>query len=386
MSGTAAAQDGTRPGTVGEYAASVRRHLADLPADQVDDLTDGLEADLADALADDAGDGGDRRDLAQRFGPPADYALELRSAAGLPDPGPAAPAARPSDLSRLVTAVRSRARAAGAALDRQPWWPAVRNFLVVLRPVWWLLRAWSVYQVLVVVSGSRSSWVPYDLGTVLLFTVLAILSVQWGRGYWLPRRLGRLPVATSVAAVVLLPVAVSEARNGETQGAFESGYDQAYAYQEPQQDGVWVDGMQVSNLFVYDSAGNPLDDVQVYDDRGRAVQTVQDDGWGSYELPGVMGTWSFVPATDEDDRRRWNVYPLLGAPYEEFDWENPEALRPEELLTTDPRVPPRPFAKAPAVVPRDAEEQAPVLGAGDQDESPGQAPSQVPSTGPTAGP
>jgi hypothetical protein len=386
MSGTAAAQDGTRPGTVGEYAASVRRHLADLPADQVDDLTDGLEADLADALADDAGDGGDRPDLVQRFGRPADYALELRSAAGLPDPGPAAPAARPSDLSRLITAVRGRVRAAGAALDRQPWWPAVRDFLVVLRPVWWLLRAWSVYQVLMVASGSRSSWVPYDLGTVLLFTVLAILSVQWGRGYWLPRRLGWLRVAASVAAVVLLPVAVAEARNSEFQGAYDSGYDQAYAYQEPQQDGVWVDGMQVSNLFVYDSAGNPLDDVQVYDDRGRAVQTVQDDGWGSYELPGVMGTWSFVPATDEDDRRRWNVYPLLGAPYEEFDWENPEALRPEELLTTDPRVPPRPFAKAPAVVPRDAEEQAPAPGAGDQDESPEPAASQAPSTGPTATP
>jgi hypothetical protein len=384
MSGTAAAQDGTRPGTVGEYAASVRRHLADLPADQVDDLTDGLEADLADALADAAADDGDHPDLVRRFGAPADYALELRSAAGLPEPGPVAPAARPSDLRRLVTAVRGRARLAGAALDRQPWWPAVRDFLVVLRPVWWVLRAWSIYQVLMIVSAGRSSWVPYDLGTVLLFTALAVVSVQWGRGYWLPRRLGRLPVAAGVVAVLLLPVAVSEARYGDTSGARDAGV--AYAYPEVPSDGVWVDGMQVSNLFVYDSEGNPLDDVQVYDDRGRAVQTVQDDGWGSYELPGVTGTWSFVPATDEDDRRRWNVYPLLGAPDDEFDWGDPDARWPEEALGTDPRVPPRPFAKAPAVVPRDAEEQAPVAPGADQDESPENAPSQAPSTGPTATP
>jgi len=34
------------------YAAAVRRALADLGPDQVEELTDGLEANLADALAD----------------------------------------------------------------------------------------------------------------------------------------------------------------------------------------------------------------------------------------------------------------------------------------------------------------------------------------------
>lgn len=91
---------------VRRYAAEVRAHLADLSPEQVDDLTDGLEADLAEALADMPGalrplpEGGDLPDggattlldVAARFGPAAGYAAELRSAAGL---DPAAPGPRP---------------------------------------------------------------------------------------------------------------------------------------------------------------------------------------------------------------------------------------------------------------------------------------------------
>ncbi|RMI02417.1 HAAS signaling domain-containing protein, partial [Cellulomonas triticagri] len=97
MNGTArvAPGGGTGPATVADYAAEVRTHLADLPQDQVDDLTDGLEADLADALADPTGRPADMPPgLTARFGAPAEYARELRAAAGLPDPGPQVPVRR----------------------------------------------------------------------------------------------------------------------------------------------------------------------------------------------------------------------------------------------------------------------------------------------------
>ncbi|MEK8227883.1 hypothetical protein NKG05_19950 [Oerskovia sp. M15] len=82
---------------VRRFAAEVRSHLTDLSPEQVDDLTDGLEADLAEALADMPGalrpvpagshrpDGGATSllDVAEHFGPAAEYAAELRSAAGL---------------------------------------------------------------------------------------------------------------------------------------------------------------------------------------------------------------------------------------------------------------------------------------------------------------
>jgi hypothetical protein len=60
---------------IAEFAQGVRAALADLPAEEVDDLTDGLEADLAEAYAE---------DLQRELPDPAAYATELRAAAGLP--------------------------------------------------------------------------------------------------------------------------------------------------------------------------------------------------------------------------------------------------------------------------------------------------------------
>jgi hypothetical protein len=209
------------------------------------------------------------------------------------------------------------------------------------------------YQIVLVLLGSGTGWVPTDGRRLLLLLVLVLISIQWGRGRWLPRPIAWLPVAVSAVAVVLALPAVAAAHMDAIRWRTEYVYGDAgaaQAYATPQ-DGVYVDGMQVSNLFVYDAEGNPLQDVQIYDDRGRAVQTTS-DGWMSWELPGVSSQWNFVPAQDEDGRRRWNVYPLRGAPYDDFDWDtmNSEPLGPPLKDGVEPKLPPRPFAKAPSLV------------------------------------
>lgn len=65
------------------FAAAVREALNDLPAEDVDELVDGLEADLTERAAD--------GDADFEFGDPDLYAAELRSAAGLPDRSPLPP-------------------------------------------------------------------------------------------------------------------------------------------------------------------------------------------------------------------------------------------------------------------------------------------------------
>lgn len=117
---------------VSAYAAAVRSHLADLSPDQVDDLTDGLEADLAEALEDPRGPvatgeilirrpvGSIAADAArssiidhnQRFGPAAAYAAELRSSAGIE---PARAPARRRPLRDGVAGLQ--AEVVGRALD-----------------------------------------------------------------------------------------------------------------------------------------------------------------------------------------------------------------------------------------------------------------------------
>ena len=65
---------------VATYVREVQAELADLPKDDVDDLTGGMEADLSELAAESGGD------LVGRLGSPKLYAAELRSAAGLPEP------------------------------------------------------------------------------------------------------------------------------------------------------------------------------------------------------------------------------------------------------------------------------------------------------------
>ncbi len=74
---------------------AVRAWLADLPADEVEDLTAGMEADLAERAAESGGG-----TLGALLGEPEAYAAELRSAAGLPP--------------RAVTVVAD-------AVAREPW-------------------------------------------------------------------------------------------------------------------------------------------------------------------------------------------------------------------------------------------------------------------------
>ena len=60
------------------YVLAVRAWLGDLPADEVEDLTAGMEADLAERAAESGGP------LGGLLGQPEAYAAELRAAAGLP--------------------------------------------------------------------------------------------------------------------------------------------------------------------------------------------------------------------------------------------------------------------------------------------------------------
>lgn len=353
---------GTTLGDVDQYAAAVRRHLADLTAEQVDDLTDDLELDLQDALGDErrvaAG-----RTLTELLGTPEAYATELRVAAGLGAPQGDAPRRRlRSTLLRPVRAARTFGGRVLRTLRDTAWWPPAESFGVALRPVWWVVRAWVVFVLLARVAGLDAGyltpWVPRTLASGVLLLVCLVVSVQWGRGVWMrAARLRWLVVGVNVvAAVALLPTVASVydelARHQQVydqwaRGAIDPGT--GVVYRDRVTDGVVVDGMQVSNLFVYDAEGNPLTDVQIYDDRGRPVRTTFDDGYGTWSFPGSTEPWQFVGASSQDGVARWNVYPLRGAPASSFSWDDEgRVVLPEGV---EPALPPMPFAKAPAVRP-----------------------------------
>jgi len=382
---------------VSAYAAAVRSHLADLSPEQVEDLTDGLEADLAEALEDREGPvvtgeipigraaaaagipappgaapGASMIDLTRRFGLAAAYAAELRAVAGVEPAGPTAPA-RPRRLrDRLahrtgathtrVLELASGARGALAPVLATPLGRRVVTSLVALRPLWWVVRGWICF-----VLGVSTLWyglsryhplgfyVPMDVGAWLLLAALVVLSIATGRGLGGHRRWVRGGFAAlNVVAVLALPATLSnfddELRRELLSGG--TGYVEVPVYEQvPVADGVYVDGMLVSNLFVYDADGNPQERVQIFDDRGRSVRTTYDDGSSAWSLPGVVDPWVFSPDTTVDGRARWNVYPLLGVPLGEMG-DPGDGAEPSDA--PEPRTPPRPFEKAPALVGADA--------------------------------
>jgi hypothetical protein len=268
---------------VTEFARTVRGELADLGPDVIDELTDGLEADLADKLAD-----------GEPLGDAAAYAAELRAAAGV------APASRLTVVDNVRANLADlRSRLEGVA--KHPMVAAVIAFLVALRPLWWVLRGWALFYIL---AGFTS--VPQNQFDPWLLVVLVVLSIQWGRGRWLPWKWSRAAVvALSVVAVLAVPAVVTSAVEKLT-----------FADRMDPNDyiplGLLLNREPVSNIFAYGPDGTLLTDVRLYDQSG--VPLGNDPG-PTYWLD----EQTVLVPSDDAGTGGWNVYPLDGVQVADLD-------------------------------------------------------------------
>lgn len=277
------------------FALAVREHLDDLPTDELDEIVGGLTADLADQAADNDG--------VLDVGDPAAYAEELRTAAGLP---PRTAARRRVPLGTRIRGWRGRAT---QSIRRSPIGAWFLDLLLVLRPVWWVLRGYGIYVVALSViitrvgnGGRLDHWMvpdsPLEWGAV---AVLAVISVQWGRGQWLPKNaLRHIRPVSSVVALISLVVALPA---------------------------VFTPRVE----YVGDEYGLQTPDGQILESENGGDQQfgMQDDG--------LRAT---IPGDDYRGLPVWNVYPL-----DEADLD-PYSLMPE--LETIKRPQP-PFQKAPGI-------------------------------------
>jgi hypothetical protein len=256
------------------FLARVRHELADLDPEEVGEMTDGLEADLTELVAERG---------ASALGGPADYAAELRTAAGLE--------ARPLPLRRrpVYAGVRdavARALDAGRAgwfrvLDALPGRP--RGFLEALQPAWWVARAWIAWMV---AQDLRGPYVVYDALWVAVLAVFVIGSVQLGRRRWgavrllpgsVPARLGL--VALNLIAVAALPGAVDRTGWHFAEERAPMLYGDAWN-DEPSAVNPHVityEGRQACVLEVRDAQGRPVPGAYVWDATGRRTLPMSTD-------------------------------------------------------------------------------------------------------------
>ncbi len=254
---------------VATYAASVRAALSDLPPDQADVLLEDLEDHLREVATDAGGS------LAERLGPPDQYARELRAAYGVAHAG----ATRQHPLLRDVTVAISR-------VTTSSWYRQVRTFLPELRPAWWVLRAYLA--VLIVMAAISPG---YSLGPIPNpVTKRGFLEiVATGVAIWLSVRIGRRSRQLSQKALVL---AYSANMLIALFAVIVLGNMRSFAYSEligtasPQQTtfaNAFAAG-QVTNIYPYSQDGKALTNVLLYDQDGRPIMVDKSEAQTSYPI------------------------------------------------------------------------------------------------------
>jgi hypothetical protein len=249
----------SRANDVAAYATAVRGALGDLPSEEKVALLDDLEDHLAEIAAEAQGT------LAERLGPPEQYAAELRAAYG----------AAHSEAPRLRNAMTGFL----ARITHAGWYREVRAFLPSLRPAWWVFRAYVVVLILTAVfsRGYNLRPIPNPFNSrgllQLIATLVAIvISVRLGqRGRSGARNLQGLALVANVAiAVFAIPMLGSMSTDPGTpvspDVAANVGLPGAYA------------GGTTTNIYPYSRDGKALKDVLLYDQDGRPLAV---DGQGS---------------------------------------------------------------------------------------------------------
>lgn len=234
----------TTPKDVRAYVARVRLALSDLPCEDADELTQGMEADLLELAAEAGG-------LRARLGTPETYADDLRAAADLP---PRRAGRTPSQ--RPVRSGIARWWARGESLMARPW-------AADLRPVGWVLRGFVGYCLVAYFIGG-------NLHSLLGWTVGAALSFWVGRATrtWKHRRRTVL-VAINLSAALIGIFVVPSVFNQTTTGP-------SIIEGPPTMEGLARNGEPVTGIVVYDSTGRRVEQPRAFDQNGSPLLTPPD--------------------------------------------------------------------------------------------------------------
>jgi hypothetical protein len=313
-----------------EFAQGVRAALADLPAEEVDDLTEGLEADLAEAYAE---------DLQRELPDPAAYATELRAAAGLP----LRTKAKSGVLSSLKLGWKDTRADLAVAIRRNPALASAAEFLVTLRPAWWITRAWLAAWLVASFFGNERG---YGMAGTwwLVFVAFAIVSVQWGRGRWRGKGVPTLIVVGNVIGVVAFLPVMAAADDWGGGGDYGAGFEDGVAGAANDPPALALHGQPLTNIYAYGADGKPLDHVQLFDQAGHPLDPFDPES-GSQPC-GDEDCMSLVrPSLLETGQSVRNVFPLNLV---RAQWDD-DAGATVPIPGATAEVPKAPFVQVPAV-------------------------------------
>jgi hypothetical protein len=246
------------------YVEAVRAALADLPDATRDELLEDLPEHLAEVKADGAGS------LIDRLGTPEAYAAELLITAGFvggfPDPPP-----RPDRWAEIRDPALRRLRRLDIRTGPLFGYERASDFLVLLRPAWWVLRGYLVAMVIAWAlddSGQPQGLLPRIGGS----EVVAVLMLAGGilGSIWLGRRqtreLAQWPrYALYAGSVVLVLVAIGGFLNADSDARGANYSDVNYG-------GGGDPNSRVQDVFVYDQNGRLIPGARLFDQDGQPIR------------------------------------------------------------------------------------------------------------------
>jgi hypothetical protein len=251
---------------VSSFLADVRAELADLSPEERDDLMAEVEASVIESASDSP------IPIAERLGQPAQFASELRAAAGL-RARVGTVEAGPDALDQLRDFVRR------AAENRRV--RAIRAAFAVVAPVWWVARAYLVVAGFALISGAnwsvQHSAVP-SLGSGA--NGLAVLAAATVVSCWVgvrrsPHVAVRLAAAAlSLFAVVAISPVVQHLRQPSRAQLLYQALAASAQYRldtSATANGLAFNGVAVLNIYPYSRQGRLLHDVLLYDGAGRPL-------------------------------------------------------------------------------------------------------------------
>lgn len=242
------------------FAEAVRAELSDLPKREIQELTDGLEADLAEKFADEGVDFSSAS--------ATEYAAELRAAAGI-DPKPAKRSAFSSKaLYDNIEAWFRKTKTGTSILE----------FGISVRPIWWVLRALVAWFIFAGVFYS------FTAGAILL-PIFILLSVQWGRKKWFTNRffaaillpLNLVAILLVIPAQGMLIMKLNNYANAEQMLRTMPGID-----------GLRYNGEPVTELKAFDSENQEVSGLIYRNQLGEAIE-IPETGVAYYVMPDLIG-------------------------------------------------------------------------------------------------
>lgn len=304
---------------VRDYVAQVRAALSDLPVEDVEEFTTGMEADLSERLAE-PGEG----TLRDRLGTPEAYAAELRAAAGLP-PRVAVAATKQPAAERLSQWWDGVAESVLGAL---PW-------LRDLRPLWWGVRGVALAAIPAIILGVPIIWL-----AVLGVLVSVVAGLMARRGKLRGGGVRPLRFVLNAVAVMALPFAFILLVDGAGRGSEP-------IYEEPAMYGptsLAHNGENIANLYAYDETGRRIDNVRLFDQNGRAIKLDPEAIDLGPDSEGARDPNTGEPVAD------MGVFPLSWPGHQPwstwYDWKPPLAITP--LPGPVPSVEPSPTTSTPS--------------------------------------